>query len=215
LDRGASNPQSRTPAQPEEPPRLTYATKGRREPLIKAVRRLVSVSNAKGKALIYEDAHSIINLKMGVESVEALTVEQIPKALTLVDEILERVVLEGEYIAKEDDEQPQAAEEYLTHAQYHELKHLMYCISSCFHRQEQAQHHAWGTVRKTLSVEAAAKIPAYRYEEARDLIKRMDKSSMAFKCAVMELEKKFFRQGFSELPIELAELEEQKKKSLN
>lgn len=51
-----------------EPPKLPYATKEQREPLVKAVRRLVSVSNAKGKRLTYEDAHSIINLKMGVDS---------------------------------------------------------------------------------------------------------------------------------------------------
>lgn len=82
-------------------PTPLLATKEQREPLIKAVRRLVSVSNAKGKPISYEEAHSIINLKMGVDSVEALTLEQIPKAMTLVGEILERVVLEGEYISKD------------------------------------------------------------------------------------------------------------------
>ncbi|ADE14165.1 hypothetical protein Nhal_0992 [Nitrosococcus halophilus Nc 4] len=104
----------------QEPPHLPYATKEQREPLIKAVRRLVSVSNAKGRPLTHEDAHSIINLKMGVDSVEALTLEQIPKAMTLVGEILERVVLEGEYIGKDDAPYPDP-ECYLSPAQRLEL----------------------------------------------------------------------------------------------
>lgn len=103
-----------------EPPHLTYATQEQREPLIKAVRRLVSVSHAKGRPLTYEDAHSIINLKMGVDSVEALTLEQIPKAMTLVGEILERVVLEGEYIGKDEAPYPDP-ECYLSPAQRLEL----------------------------------------------------------------------------------------------
>ncbi|WP_157862579.1 hypothetical protein [Nitrosococcus halophilus] len=103
-----------------EPPHLTYATKEQRKPLIKAVRRLVSVSHAKGKPLSFEDAHSIINLKMGVDSVEALTLEQIPKAMTLVGEILERVVLEGEYIGKDDAPYPDP-EPRISHAQRQEL----------------------------------------------------------------------------------------------
>jgi hypothetical protein len=109
--------------QPEEPPRLPYATKAQREPLIKAVRHLVIVANAKGRELTYENAHSIINLKMGVDSIEALTVEQIPKAMTLVGEILERVVLEGEYLAKdEEDFQPlPEPEPRLSSSQRHEL----------------------------------------------------------------------------------------------
>lgn len=108
-------------------PHLTYATQEQREPLIKAVRRLVSVSHAKGRPLTYEDAHSIINLKMGVDNVEALTLEQIPKAMTLVGEILERVVLEGEYISKDEDSRygydtHQADEEYITSEQRRELE---------------------------------------------------------------------------------------------
>ncbi|QBQ54008.1 ORF6N domain-containing protein [Nitrosococcus wardiae] len=105
-----------------EPPRLT--TKEQREPLIKAMCRLVSVSHAKGRPLTYEDAHSIINLKMGVDSVEALTLEQIPKAMTLVGELLERVVLEGEYIGK-DDAPYYEPEPRISHAQRQELNHAI------------------------------------------------------------------------------------------
>jgi hypothetical protein len=113
-------PQSAEPT-PAEPPLLPYATKAQREPLIKAVRHLVSVAHAKGRALTYENAHNIINLKMGVENVEALTVEQIPKAMTLVGEILERIVLEGEYLAK-DEETPQFDADFISTKQRQELE---------------------------------------------------------------------------------------------
>jgi hypothetical protein len=83
------------------------------------VRRLVSVANAKGRPLTFENAHSIINLKMCVDSIEALTVEQMPKAMMLVGEILERIVLEGEYFAK-DEEVPQLPELRLSSSQRHE-----------------------------------------------------------------------------------------------
>jgi prophage antirepressor-like protein len=102
----------------------------------------------------------------------------------------------------------QAAEEYITHAQYHELKHLVYLIGNCFRRKNQAQHHAWNTVRRTLPVEAAAKIPAYRYEEARALLKDLERVSEAFNHAVMALEQKFFNRHFAELPSELEEIEQ-------
>lgn len=113
--------QTKAEATPTKP-QLPYATKAQREPLIKAVRHLVSIARAKGRALTYENAHNIINLKMGVDSVEALTVEQIPKAMTLVGEILERVVLEGEYFARGEEDQPlPEPEPRLSDAQRREL----------------------------------------------------------------------------------------------
>lgn len=61
-------------AQPEESPLLSTATKAQREPLIKAIHHfLASVAKAKGRALTF--VMPIINLKIGVDSVEALTVE--------------------------------------------------------------------------------------------------------------------------------------------
>lgn len=87
---------------PTNPPRLTHATKEQREPLVSAVRRLVKVAQGKNRALTYDQAHSIINLKMGVSGIEEMTPEQIPQAMTLVGELLEKIVLEGEYLAKPD-----------------------------------------------------------------------------------------------------------------
>ena len=87
---------------PTEPPRLTHATKQQREPLVNAVRRLVKVAQSKGHPITYDQAHSIINLKMGVSGIEDMTPEQIPQAMTLVGDLLEKIVLEGEYLAKPD-----------------------------------------------------------------------------------------------------------------
>lgn len=102
LDKETSKPVQRDFV--NEPLKIPFATKEQREPLVRAVRRLVSVASEKGKSISYENAHSIINLKMGVSSVEELTLEQIPQAMALVGDILERVVLEGEYIAKSEAE---------------------------------------------------------------------------------------------------------------
>ena len=87
---------------PTNPPRLTHATKQQREPLVNAVRRLVKVAQSKGHPITYDQAHSIINLKMGVSGIDDMLPEQIPQAMTLVGDLLERVVLSGEYLAKPD-----------------------------------------------------------------------------------------------------------------
>jgi hypothetical protein len=75
---------------PPNPPASPTPPKPKENPSSKP-RHLVSVANAKPKAerWPYENAHNLINLKMGVDSVEALTVEQIPKAMMLVEKILE------------------------------------------------------------------------------------------------------------------------------
>lgn len=104
---------------------------------------------------------------------------------------------------------PQIAEEYITPAQYHEFKSLVYLIGHSFHMTRSAEWGAWTTLRKALGVEAAAKIPADRYEEARRLLKDYEQSSIAFKSAVMDIEKLFLRRRFSELPPELSQLEQQ------
>jgi prophage antirepressor-like protein len=80
--------------------KATLATTADRKPLVKAVRNLVKVAESKGRSLSYSDAHSIINLKMGVIDVEHLSVDQIPQAMVLVGELLERIVLEGDYLPR-------------------------------------------------------------------------------------------------------------------
>lgn len=119
----------------------------------------------------------------------------------LFHEVLPAIRKTGKY------EQPQVAEEYITHAQYHELKHLVYLIGNSFHYRHAAQWAAWATLRKKLFAESAAKIPVSRYEEARALLNNIQEAASAFKSAVMELETGFFKRRFSALPMEIKELE--------
>lgn len=118
-----------------------------------------------------------------------------------VAEIVTTIRKTGKY------EAPQIAEEYITSAQYHELKHLVYLIGNCFHYKNAAQWATWTTLRKTLHVEAAAKIPVSRYEDAKELLKDIQQAASAFKSAVLEAETIFFKRRFSDLPLEIQELE--------
>lgn len=89
--------------QPQEHPKaLPYATKEQREPLVKAIRRVVKVAEARGRTLGYDEAHAIVNLKLGVEDVEHMTPEQVQQGIALAGQMLEKVVLEGEYIHRDD-----------------------------------------------------------------------------------------------------------------
>ncbi|ADE14191.1 hypothetical protein Nhal_1018 [Nitrosococcus halophilus Nc 4] len=163
---------TREATQPE-PLRLT--TKEQREPLIKAVRRLVSVSHAKGRPLTYEDAHSIINLKMGVDSVEALTLEQIPKAMTLVGEILERVVLEGEYIGK-DDAPYYEPEPRISHDQRRKLHEAIVRALGGAHREcgESGQQWVHNRLRVKLNLRHIEDMHPDQFPEAMAEIEQLD-----------------------------------------
>jgi hypothetical protein len=81
---------------PSETPALTYCSKSQREPLIKAVRSYVKLSAEHGKPLSYSQAHTLINLKMGVEDVEHLTAEQLPLALKVVGELMADVIMRSD-----------------------------------------------------------------------------------------------------------------------
>lgn len=83
-------------------PQLTYCTKAQRKPLITAVRNLVATSTAKGKPLSYDEAHCMVNMAMGVECVDELTVNDIPKALQVVGKLYQKIVMGGELV--EDSE---------------------------------------------------------------------------------------------------------------
>lgn len=142
LDKETSNPiqyglKDKQPDPINEPLKLPFATKEQREPLVRAVRRLVSVASEKGKSISYENAHSIINLKMGVSSVEELTLEQIPQAMALVGDILERVVLEGEFIAKGEPEpqakvEPEIPSDPFTNREREQLQKIVGSLSGRF-----------------------------------------------------------------------------------
>ena len=116
-------------AQPQEPPKaLPYATKEQREPLVKAIRRVVKMAEARGRALGYDEAHAIVNLKLGVEDVEHMTLDQVQQGIALAGQMLEKVVLEGEYIHRDDwdaRQRQQDADNRLTAKERGELTQAM------------------------------------------------------------------------------------------
>lgn len=145
-----------TPINPE-PPRLTYATLEQRAPLVNAVRRLVKVAESKGRTLSYSDAHSIVNLKLGVEDIEHLSPEQIPQAMKLVGEILQTIVLEGEYIPRGEPEPIQSTPEYLTPQQEQTLSHCAYLVSHQMPAPRSVAHAYWYRLRKVTGVPSPGK----------------------------------------------------------
>lgn len=135
-----------------EQPKLTTATKAQREPLVTAVRRLVKVAESKGRALSYDQAHSIVNLKMGVDNIESLTPEQIPQAMVLVGELLEKIVLEGDYLAKgEPDPKPDVktglAKEYITGNDENNIKKVIWAMCDRKHYKRSWSNAAWVALR--------------------------------------------------------------------
>jgi hypothetical protein len=169
-------------AEPTEPLQLPYATKAQREPLIKAVRHLVSVANAKGRTLTYENAHNIINLKMGVDSVEALTVEQIPKAMTLVGEILERVVLEGEYLGKDEEIPHQFDEDFITAKQRQELEQAVtYALLPVKHDcGDSGRQWAHNRLRVRLNLRCMEEMRAEQFPLALAELKQLEKDLRSY-----------------------------------
>jgi len=153
---GAPTVEPPTPISPS-PPRLTYATLEQRAPLVNAVRRLVKVAESKGRTLSYSDAHSIVNLKLGVEDIEHLSPEQIPQAMRLVGEILQTIVLEGEYIPRGEPEPIQSTPEYLTPQQEQTLSHCAYLVSHQMPAPRSVAHAYWYRLRKVTGVPSPGK----------------------------------------------------------
>ena len=64
-----------------------------RTPLRDAVNMLV-----RKKGLRYDDAYNMVHQRFGIDSIDELSIEQIPLAV----EYIHRVVLEGEFIGKQE-----------------------------------------------------------------------------------------------------------------
>lgn len=113
-----------------EPLRICYATKEQREPLVKAVRKFVIVAQSKGRNISFEEAHDMVNLRLGIRHVEHMMPEQIPEALQAVGQMLERVIFEGEFIAKGEAEptakiiEPEIASEPFTNKEREQKKRI-------------------------------------------------------------------------------------------
>ncbi|CZY57948.1 KilA-N domain-containing protein [Enterobacter hormaechei] len=73
--------------------RIAKTTVSERTPLRDAVNMLVGK-----KGLRYDDAYNMVHQRFGVDSIDELSIEQIPQAV----EYIHRVVLEGEYLGKQE-----------------------------------------------------------------------------------------------------------------
>jgi len=96
----------------------------------------------------------------------------------------------------------QYAVEYITSEQYHTLKHRVWLIGHCFHREGGGTWAAWRVIRKEYGCQGATRIPADQFEAVHRRLQDIYQLSMAFKGLVIELEERFFRKHFSELPDE-------------
>ncbi|MGX5099852.1 KilA-N domain-containing protein [Enterobacter cloacae] len=73
--------------------RIAKTTVSERTPLRDAVNMLVGK-----KGLRYDDAYNMVHQRFGIDSIDELSVDQIPQAV----EYIHRVALDGEYIQRED-----------------------------------------------------------------------------------------------------------------
>ncbi|OXM32300.1 phage antirepressor Ant [Salmonella enterica subsp. enterica serovar Weslaco] len=73
--------------------RIAKTTVNERTPLRDAVNMLVGK-----KGLRYDDAYNMVHQRFGIDSIDELSLDQIPQAV----EYIHRVVLDGEYIQRED-----------------------------------------------------------------------------------------------------------------
>lgn len=179
---------------PEQAPLLTFATKEQREPLIKAVRQFVAVATQKGRSITYQQAHDTVNLKMGVRHVEELTVEQIPDALKIVGSMLERVVFEGEYIARDDA--PHFVPVYVNNQQKQELYDMAGFASTWCHHSGGATWILNG-LRAVLGVSTMDDIEVGQLDFAKAHIKQKEQECQAFCYLINEIRERFYKEVLS------------------
>jgi len=94
----------------------------------------------------------------------------------------------------------QYATEYISNAQYHELKHLVWLIGNSFHHPGGGTFAAWRVLRQELGCEVAAKLPAEHFETAKARLEQIEKQSTAFKRTIMDAERKFMSSQFKTEP---------------
>jgi hypothetical protein len=155
------------------------------------VRRLVKVAEAKGRPLSYSDAHSIVNLKLGVEDVEHLTPEQIPAAMRLVGELLQTIVLEGEYIPRGQPPDPVSsapAYQPLTAEQQRAIQERIRSLAANWLLNAQSTD-AWvyNHLRVAFQVAKWTDIESSQYEAALALVESKAEAARQLLAAVSEL----------------------------
>lgn len=102
------------------------------------------------------------------------------------------------------------ATEYISNAQYHELKHLAWMIGSNFHQKGGGTHAAWKVLRKELGCEVAVKLPTQHFDTAKSRLEWFEKQCFAFKSKIMDIESQYMTSLFQNEP-DWATLEQQAK----
>lgn len=105
--------------------------------------------------------------------------------------------------AMEQELVAQANPPVLSNREYQELRRLVWIIENCFHMKGGAGHAVNATLREHLGISSVLKIPVERRAAAVALIADLEKAAFAFKRGVIELERRFFRSRFKEIPAEL------------
>jgi hypothetical protein len=66
-----------------------------RKPLVTAIRNLVLTAQSRNFDLKFDQAHSIVNLKLGISCIEDITQQQLPEGLAIVGQLLEDVIFKS------------------------------------------------------------------------------------------------------------------------
>lgn len=123
-----------------EPLKIERSTVEQRKPLTNAVNYLIYCAKDNGKELSQERIYKTIQFRMGIDSVEELTVDRIQEARAIVGEIFQKVVIEGEYIAKGEAEpeqqakvEPEIPSDPFTNREREQLQKIVGSLSEKFH----------------------------------------------------------------------------------
>jgi len=150
-----------TAVQQPEQPQLTYATKEERKPLVKAIRGLVAKCQNRGKQVSYSEMHQVVNLQMGVDSIDEMTVDQLKEARNVVGKILKEVIFEGVHESKDDkqvfNEEPTPVYSTITSGQLVELKQKINAVTQRLTFNGNA--YVYDVIRKKYNLEQIADLP--------------------------------------------------------
>jgi len=193
LDKETHKPSTQT-----DQPKLEYATKTQREPLVKAVRKLTLTAQKKGRVIGFSDAHSLINMQMGVDTIEHLSPEQIPEAMKIVGTMLKEVIMNGEYIPKgEADPIPESVNptvyEKISYEQRQKITKSVndaMCGWVLGGKGTQPLHNC---LRVVFSIERIDDLPVKDFDKAIEIIEEAGKKNMLFLKLMSELKSEFIQ----------------------
>jgi Rha family phage regulatory protein len=97
----------------------------------------------------------------------------------------------------------QANPPVLSSREYLEIRDLVDGIECYFHAKGRARWAAQATLREGLHIDSVLKIPVERRNEALLAVADLEKAASIFKRGVIELERRFFRSRFKDMPAEL------------